>query len=236
MQLRLQKFLSECGATSRRQGETLILEGRVTVNGQVIRKLGTKVDSDHDAVRLNGHLVKPQRKVYLAFNKPRGFLCTRTDPDGRPTITDLLPPEHRSLYSVGRLDFNSEGLLLLTNDGNFALKLTHPRYGVKKTYVVDVDGLVGPEQLRALTQGVHHQGELLRALSARSLHARNQRSIVELKLNEGKNREVRRLFEALGLHVDRLTRTQVGSLSLGRLKTGQWRILTAAEVNSLLVS
>jgi 23S rRNA pseudouridine2605 synthase len=232
--MRLQKFLAEAGVASRRACEQMILQGRVAVNGAAIRTLGTKVDAAHDRVSVDGQLVRPRRRLHVALHKPRGYACTRKDESGRPTVGELLPKEWSHLYPVGRLDFNSEGLLFLTNDGEFSLRLTHPRYEVRKKYVVTVVGRVTNATLRELTRGVFSEGERLQAKSARLLVAGPSESEVELDLAEGKNREVRRMFETLGCIVKRLVRTQIGKIKLGQLKPGRWRALTPAEIESLL--
>jgi 23S rRNA pseudouridine2605 synthase len=219
---------------SRRAAEQLIREGKVCVNGKAVTELGVRITPGRDRVTLGGQQVWIRRKLYLALNKPRGYVCSRADEEGRPTIAELLPEEWHHLFTVGRLDFNSEGLLLLTNDGDFSLRLTHPRYGVRKIYQATLSARLGPEALAQLTRGVFSEGDRLRAHSAKLLSGEGSKSIVELELAEGKNREVRRMFEALGLFVKRLVRTQIGSLSLGRLKTGQWRALTEPEIKSLL--
>jgi len=231
---RLQKFLAAAGVASRRAGEKLILDGRVAVNGEVVRLLGTKVDPEHDRVAVDGKPVHAKRKLYLALNKPRGCVCSRADEHGRATVYELLPKEWQTVYSVGRLDFASEGLLFLTNDGEFALRLTHPRYGVRKRYMATVDGRVGDEMLRQFGQGVWHEGEKLKAERARLVTEGKAQSVVELELAEGKNREVRRLFESQGLTVRRLVRTQIGRIKLGELKPGRWRTLTQTEIKTLL--
>lgn len=232
--VRLQKFLADAGLASRRAGEQLILAGRVAVNGEVVRELGTKVDAARDRVTLDRQPVRARRKVHLAFHKPRGYVCSRADEHGRPTIHDLLPAEFQELHSVGRLDFNSEGLIFLTNDGDFTLRLTHPRYGVRKLYVATVSGRVTPEMLVQLTGGVYSEGERLQAEQARLLNPGSNRSIVELTLAEGRKREVRRMFETLGLSVQRLVRTQIGGVTLAGLKLGRWRPLTSPEISALL--
>ncbi len=232
--VRLQKFLADAGVASRRAGEQLILAGRVAVNGRTVEQLGTKVDPLHDHVAVDGRAVKTKRKLYLALNKPPGLVCSRNDELQRPTIFDLLPKEWGHLHSVGRLDFKSEGLLLLTNDGQFSLRVTHPRYGVQKKYLATVEGRVEPDLLRRFTQGVFHEGERLRALRTRLLSASNAQSVVELDLAEGKYHEVRRLFESQGRTVKRLQRIQIGKIKLGELRPGKWRTLTDAEIKSLL--
>ena len=219
---------------SRRAAEAIILDGRVQVNGRPVRVLGTRVDPVRDAVAVDGKPVRARRKLYVALHKPAGCICSRRDEAGRPTIYDLLPREWQNLHSVGRLDFNTEGLLFLTNDGQFALCLTHPRYGVGKKYVATVGGCVEQAILERFLRGVWHAGEKLRARAARLISAGRTRSVVELELAEGKNREVRRLFESQGLAVQRLQRTQIGRIKLGELKPGRWRVLTETEIKTLL--
>jgi len=232
--VRLQKFLAEAGVASRRAGERVILEGRVRVNGQPVAQLGAKVDPQHDRVTVDGKSVQAKRKLYLALNKPRGCVCSRNDEHDRPTIYELLPDEWTTVNSVGRLDYDTEGLIFLTNDGEFALRLTHPRYGVKKRYLAIVDGAVTEEMLREFQRGVYHAGERLKAAGGWIVSATAKQSVVELELTEGKNREVRRLFETRSLTVKKLLRTQIGKIKLGELKPGRWRTMTASEIKTLL--
>ena len=232
--VRLQKYLAEAGVASRRAGERIILEGRVSVNGQPVQVLGTKVDPAHDRVTVDGKSVHPKARLYLALHKTRGCVCSRKDELGRHTIYDLLPKEWQDVNSVGRLDFASEGLIFLTNDGEFALRLTHPRYGVRKRYVATVEGRVDPAMIERFTRGVWHEGEQLKAERVWLVSAGKSQSVVELELAEGKNREVRRLFESQGLAVRRLVRTQIGKIKLGELKPGRWRTLTQTEIKTLL--
>ncbi len=232
--VRLQKFLADAGVASRRAGEQLILAGRVAVNGEIVRRLGTRVDPVHDGVAVDGRTVRARRKLYVALHKPRGCVCSRQDEFNRPTIHDLLPREWSNLYSVGRLDYDTEGLIFLTNDGEFALRLTHPRYEVRKRYVVTAEGRVAAEALQRFTGGVYCGGEKLKADKAKLISSSRSRSVVELELSEGRNREVRRLFESQGLAVKRLLRTQIGKIRLGELKPGKWRTLTEPEIKSLL--
>jgi 23S rRNA pseudouridine2605 synthase len=234
LNVRLQKFLADAGVASRRASEQLILDGQVVVNGKTVLQLGSKVDPEHDKVVVAGKPVRVQRKLYLALNKPKGCVCSKKDELGRATIYELLPKEWSGVYSVGRLDFASEGLLFLTNDGEFALRLTHPRYGVRKRYIVTVDGRVDKAMLELFTRGVYHEGERLKAERAWLVSEGKVQSIVELELAEGKNREVRRLFETQGLVVRRLVRMQIGKIKLGELKPGRWRTLTPPEIKTLL--
>ena len=233
LSVRLQKFLADAGVASRRAGERFILEGRVVVNGQIIRLLGSKVDSDHDQVAVDGKLVRPKKLIYVALNKPPGCVCSRKDELDRPSIYELLPREWETVQSVGRLDYNSEGLIFLTNDGQFALRLTHPRYGIRKKYLVSVEGEVTPAMLELFKHGIFHEGEKLKALAARIVSGTRHKSVVELELGEGKNREVRRLFESQAITVKKLQRTQIGKIRLGELKPGKWRTLNAVEIKTL---
>jgi len=232
--VRLQKFLAEAGVASRRAGELMMREGRVAVNGEPAREPGVKIDPAHDRVTVDGKPIRAKRKLYLALNKPPGLVCSRSDEFNRPTIYGLLPREWGHLHSVGRLDYNSEGLLFLTNDGEFSLRLTHPRYGVRKKYLATVEGRAEGAMLGRFTRGLFHQGERLKAEKARIVSAGKSQSVVELELAEGKYREVRRLFEAEGMSVKRLQRTQIGKIKLGELKPGKWRTLTEPEIKSLL--
>lgn len=232
--VRLQKYLADAGVASRRAVEQLILGGQVAVNGKTVRELGSKVDPRRDNVTVNGEPVRPKRKLYLALNKPRGLVCSRNDEFDRPTIYELLPREWGHLHSVGRLDFNSEGLIFLTNDGEFSLRLTHPRFGVRKKYLATVEGRVEGEMLHRFTTGVWYQGERFKTEKARLVSASKSQSVVELELAEGKYREVRRLFESQGRTVKRLQRIQIGKTKLGELKPGKWRTLTESEIKSLL--
>jgi 23S rRNA pseudouridine2605 synthase len=234
LNVRLQKFLSEAGVASRRAGEKMILAGRVSVNGKTVTKLGGRVDPAHDRVTVDDAPVRIKRKLYVALNKPAGYVCSRSDEGKRRTIGDLLPKEWSNLYSVGRLDYDSEGLIFLTNDGEFSLRLTHPRYGVRKKYLASITGKVESATVNYLTRGVFEGGERLKAEKARVLSANNSNSLVELEMAEGKNREVLRLFESQGLTVNRLVRTQIGKIKLGELPGGKWRTLTEAEIKSLI--
>jgi len=205
------------------------------VNGDVVRLLGTKVDPAHDRVQVDGKPpVREKRKIYVALHKPVKYVCSHKDELGRQTIYELLPKEWGTISSVGRLDYHSEGLIFLTNDGQFALRLTHPRYGVRKKYIATVEGEVRPEMLRQFTQGIYDGGEKLKALSAHLLAGSRAKSVVELELGEGKNREVRRMFESQNLTVKKLQRTQIGKIKLGELKPGKWRTLSEAEIKTLI--
>jgi len=232
--VRLQKFLAEAGLASRRASEQIILAGQVAVNGRTVNQLGVKVDPLHDKVTVDGKPIRARRKIYVALNKPPAVVCSRKDEFDRLSIYDLLPNEWRHLHSVGRLDFKSEGLIFLSNDGEFSLRLTHPRYGVRKKYLATVEGRLEPELLRKFIQGVSYMGERFKAEKARLVSSSHSRSIVELELAEGKYHEVRRLFESQARTVQRLQRIQIGKIKLGELPVGKWRTLTEPEIKSLL--
>ncbi len=236
---RLQKYLARCGIASRRHAETLITDGLVTVNGATVRELGVRVDPARDVVRVRGERVFPSaRKLYLVMYKPAGVVTTVSDPHGRRAVLDLLPARWRDerIYPVGRLDHNTEGLLLLTNDGDLALRLTHPRYALAKEYHALVEGRPTPEELARLSQGILLAGETRPTAPARAwlLRGGNGDSAwVGLELHEGRNRQARRMFEAIGHPVIQLRRVRVGPLTLGDLAPGQTRELTAREVETL---
>jgi 23S rRNA pseudouridine2605 synthase len=232
--VRLQKHLAEAGIASRRRSEDLIKDGRVSVNGQSVRLLGTKIDPERDSVCIDGKPVVRERKVYIALNKPAGFLCTSHDTHGRQRAVDLLPRSLPRVYTVGRLDKDTEGLLLLTNDGTFSLRLTHPRYKMSKTYLVEVEGELRRAEIAQLLQGVHSDGEMLHAEKIFQVHARNSTTRLRLVLNEGKKRQIRRMMAVIGHPVTRLVRLAVGPVELGNLGTSQWRHLTHEEVDRLM--
>jgi 23S rRNA pseudouridine2605 synthase len=232
--VRLQKFLADAGIASRRGGEAIITEGRVSVNGKTVTELGSKIDPDLDKVSVDGRPIKAKRKLYLAVHKPPRLICSKSDPAERGTVHDLLPREWTHLQSVGRLDYLSEGLIFYTNDGEFALRLTHPRYGIRKKYLVTVKGEVTVEHIKLFQKGVYDHEDVLRAEQGRILKSNHSHSLVELTLGEGKNREVRRLFESQNLEIERLVRTQIGPIKLGQLPKGKWRTLTGPEIKSLM--
>jgi 23S rRNA pseudouridine2605 synthase len=233
---RLQKILSQAGFASRRASERLMLEGRVTVNGVTVRELGTKANAAQDDIRVDGRRVRlPERHRYILLNKPRGYVTTRSDPERRPTVLDLLHGVHEYVYPVGRLDFDSEGLLLLTNDGDLAARLTHPRHGVPRVYEVRVLGIPDAHDLDRLSGGVVIDGRrTARADVQLSAHTRGAaESSMIVTIHEGRNREVRRMCESIGHPVVRLRRVAIGPLRDPRLKPGKWRELTPPEVARL---
>lgn len=236
MPVRLQKFLADAGVASRRAAEQIITAGRVAVNGKVVEQLGTRVDPGSDRVTVDGRPVRTQKKLYIALHKPPGYTCTRKDPHAARVVGELLPAEWSGVYPVGRLDKESEGLIFLTNDGEFCLHLTHPRFGVRKKYLATVEGRVQPGMLDRFRAGVTVEGERLKIEDGRIKSSGQGASIVELELAEGRYREIRRLFESEGLEVIRLVRMQIGPIKLGELRSGRWRALTPAEVKTLLAA
>ena len=242
--VRLQKLLSAGGVASRRAAERLMREGRVTVNGHIVTELGSRADPIHDVVRVDERKVTPgQRRRYLLVNKPRGYVTTLHDPQRRPTVLDLVPRVRQYVYPVGRLDYDSEGLLLLTNDGELAARLTHPRHAVERVYEAVLRGVPSAAELRRLAAGVSIDGR--RSAPARVTllggHRRavvgagkgHDQSRVQITLREGRNRQVRRMFEGIGHQVIRLRRVQLGPLRTRGLKPGDHRELTGEEVAAL---
>lgn len=229
---RINKYLAHAGIGSRRHCEELVLAGRITIGGKVVRQLGTRVGADQE-VCVDGQPIQGERHVYWLVNKPRGYLCTNTDPAGRPRAVDLLPHVPERVYTVGRLDEDSEGLLLLTNDGDLAHRLMHPRFGVDKTYLVQVAGVPTREDMHKLLQGVYLSEGRVKAKSARQVKRQGQSAWLKIVLNEGKNREIRRMLARLEHKVIQLIRVGLGPLQLGRLKQGRARPLTAQELRQL---
>jgi 23S rRNA pseudouridine2605 synthase len=232
---RLQKILSQAGVASRRASEQLMLEGRVTVNGATVRELGTKADPAADDIRVDGRRIRlPEQHRYLLLNKPSGYVTTRSDPQRRPTVLDLLGGVREYVYPVGRLDFDSEGLLLLTNDGELAAGLTHPSHEVARVYEVRVAGIPDGHDLERLARGVTIDGRRTEPAQLQVVADRAaDRATVRITIHEGRNRQVRRMFDAIGHPVDQLRRVAIGPIRDARLKSGQWRDLSATEVSAL---
>ena len=234
--MRLQKILSRAGVASRRAAETLIAEGRVSVNGTTVLEMGTKADAVSDDIRVDGRRIKaaePHR--YILLNQPAGYVTTRSDPQRRPTVIDLLRGVREYVYPAGRLDYDTEGLVLMTNDGDLAAKLTHPRHGVERTYEVRVTGVPNPGAVERLRNGVPLDGRRTRPADVTLLHRghTDRDSLLVMTIREGRNRQVRRMCEAVGHPVRALARTRMGPLRDARLKCGTWRDLTVDEVRAL---
>ena len=233
---RLQKILSQAGVASRRASEQLMLDGRVTVNGVTVFELGTKADPGADDIRVDGRRIKiAARHRYLLLNKPRGYMPTRSDPQRRPTVIDLVPEVKEYVYPVGRLDYETEGLLLLTNDGDLAARLTHPSHEVPRVYEARVLGVPDDRDLERLSRGLMIEGRRTAPadVQLKPLRRGDEHGTLTITLREGRNRQVRDMCEAIGHPVDYLRRVAIGPLRDGKLKVGRWRDLTAEEVGRL---
>jgi 23S rRNA pseudouridine2605 synthase len=231
---RLQKIISAAGITSRRAAEDLILEGRVRVNGKVVSELGSKADPGKDHIKVDGKLINPrQPQTYIMLNKPPGYVTTMSDPEKRPTVQDLLKGVRIRVYPVGRLDFNTEGMLLLTNDGDFAHLVTHPSHELPKTYLVKVKGQLDDATLEKLAKGVYLDDGKTAPAKIRKVRKEEANSWIEIAIHEGRKRQVRRMMDRVGHSVIRLKRVKIGPLSLGDLPVGAYRHLIAEEVKTL---
>lgn len=236
LQIRLQKYIADCGVTSRRKAEHLITQGRVTVNGEVVMELGSKVDAKNDVVMVDGHLadLNAVEPIYLMLHKPRGYVTTLNDPEGRETVMDLVKDVSERIYPVGRLDYLSEGLLLMTNDGEVANMIMHPKYNVQKVYEVKVFGSVTETILNKLRAGAYLEEGLVKPTSVRVIKQLPTKTWLEFRLNEGRNREIRRLCEAVGLTVDKLKRLAIGNLSVEGVAPGKYRLMSRNQLLSLI--
>lgn len=234
MMERLQKIISAAGITSRRASEEMILAGRVTVNGQVVTELGSKADPTKDLIALDGQPVKPAETFYyVLLHKPAGYVTSLKDPQGRQLVTELVKDIGERLFPVGRLDYNSEGLLLLTNDGAWANRLMHPRHQVDKEYHVRVRGKIDPQQIKKLADGVELEDGPTGATTVRLLKNDQSNDWLSVTIREGRNRQVRRMCAAVGLFVVRLRRIRYGNLTLGGLQPGEYRLLSKEEAQAL---
>ncbi len=235
MMTRLNKFLAHAGVCSRREADRWIAEGRVSVNGQVVMELGEKIDPARDKVAVNGRPVKAEeeRAVYILMNKPAGRVVSVKDPFKRPTVLDLLGRLPVRVYPVGRLDLDTEGALLLTNDGEMALRLTHPRYGVAKVYEARVEGEPTEADLDKARNGIFLEGRRTAPARVKVLYRGRRQTLLRVEIREGRKREIRKLFAAVGYPVDHLKRIDFAGLTLEGLKTGEWRYLGSAEVRRL---
>lgn len=227
---RLQKVIASSGITSRRKAEELIVNGKVKVNGKVVTELGTKVDSK-DTIEVNNKIIEKEEKEYYLLNKPRGVITSTSDDKGRTTVVDLIDTNSR-IYPVGRLDYDTTGALLLTNDGEFANILTHPKNNIDKVYLAKLNGIIKGEQINKLKDGVMLDNVLIKPsrVKLKKTDPVKNTSMVEITIHEGKNHEVKRLFESVGFLVDKLTRERIGIFNLEGLKSGEYRKLTLKEV------
>ncbi|NYB73539.1 rRNA pseudouridine synthase [Sedimentibacter hydroxybenzoicus DSM 7310] len=230
---RLQKYIASCGITSRRKAEELIINGHVKVNGITINELGTKIDPGKDIVTVSGKRITEKNDfVYIKLNKPTGYVTTVKDQFGRKTVLDLIDIKER-IYPIGRLDFNTSGLLLLTDDGELANKLMHPKYHIYKTYSATVKGQVGEGSLQKLRTGVHIEDYTTSPAKVKLIEFKNNKSVVLISIYEGRNRQVRKMMDAVGHPVLSLNRISFGEIDLSNLKTGEWAYLSNDEINFL---
>jgi 23S rRNA pseudouridine2605 synthase len=235
MKERIQKIIAGAGISSRRTAEKMIVEGRVSVNNAIVTQLGAKADIEEDEIRVDGKLILPETsKVYLMLNKPKGYMTTLHDPQGRPVVKDLLTDILERVFPVGRLDYDSEGLLLMTNDGDFALRIQHPRFMIPKTYRVKIEGNLANSAIKALSEGIKLNDGKFKPDSFH-IDKRNPKSCwLTMTIAEGRNRVIRRGFESLGHSVARIIRTTISDIGLGDLKEGTYRHLTRKEIQHLL--
>lgn len=229
--IRLNKYIAECGICSRRKADILIESGKVLVNDIVIKDLGVKIDDTKDIVKVDGKTISKEDKfVYIMLNKPKGYVTTNSEQFGRKSVLDLIDTDYR-IFPIGRLDMNTEGLLLLTNDGEFANKLMHPKNKVEKTYIVNVKGNITKEKIEHLINGVDIGGYITKPAQVKIIS--KDKNEIEIKISEGKNRQVRKMCEAVGLKVINLKRTSIGKLNLGNLKIGEYRYLNKNEIDKI---
>lgn len=234
MQERLQKIIASAGIASRRKAEELILEGSVTVNGKVVTELGTKADPAKDAIKVKGKLLRqPERKTYIVLNKPKGFITSVSDPEGRPVVMDLLRGVKARVFPVGRLDYDTEGILILTNDGDFANTLMHPSHEIQKTYLAKIKGVLEEKELERLQKGIRLKEGITAPAVVKKLRKTDTNSWIEITIHEGRYHQVRRMLENVGHAVLRLIRVKYGPVILGDVPAGKYRHLTAQEVKSL---
>lgn len=233
--VRLQKYIAMSGISSRRKAEELIKEGRVRVNGKVIDELGTKVEIGSDKIMLDNEEIKPEtKKYYIMLNKPTGYVSTVSDQFERPVVTDLINEEIKArVFPVGRLDYDTEGLLLLTNDGDFTYKVSHPKFQMPKTYIATIKGGITPKGLNLLRRGVKIEDYKTSPAEVEMLSCEKGVTVIKITIHEGKNRQVRKMFEAVGCKVIELKRISIGKIELGNLPLGRWRHLTSHEISYL---
>ena len=232
MEVRLQKYMADCGVASRRKCETMIEEGRVRVNGRVVSELGSKIDPQYDKVSVDKLLIRPSvNQVYIALNKPSGYVCTAQDQFDRKIVTDLIDIKER-IVPVGRLDYNSEGLLFLTNDGDFTYRVTHPKNKIQKKYYVQVNGIPTEDEIAQMVSGVTIDDFNTKGTMIQYVKTNGNTAHYRVTISQGKNRQIRKMFEHFGYTVKKLKRVAIGNIRLGQLRTGQWRFLTKEEVEN----
>jgi len=232
--IRLQKFLAEAGLGSRRKCEEIIITGRVKVNDIVVNELGTKVDPEKDVVKVDDKIIKKRDKVYIVLNKPEGYITSVKDQFNRPTVLDLLRGVKERVFPVGRLDYNTSGLLILTNDGDLSYKITHPKHKVVKTYIALIKGIPDEADLERFRKGLKIEEDFITSpAEIEILKTYKNSSLVRIKIHEGRNRQIRKMCAAIGHPVMKLTRESIGKITLGGLKKGDWRYLTDEEIEYL---
>ena len=235
MEMRLQKYLAECGIASRRKCEEYIIQGKVEVNGKIVTELGTKIDFEKDNIKFNNKEIKPEKKhVYILLNKPIGYVTTADDQFGRDTVLDLVKVKER-IVPVGRLDMYTSGALILTNDGDFVYKVTHPKHEINKTYNATLKGIIQNDEVERLKKGVKIEDYTTKPAKVKILKTDTEKDIsrIEITIHEGKNRQVRKMCEAIGRNVIALHRSKIGSINVKDLPLGKWRYLTSKEVRSI---
>ena len=233
--LRLQKYIADSGITSRRKAEEYIRGGRVKVDGRVVTEMGVKINPEVNTVEVDGKPISPEeKKFYIMLNKPAGYITTTSDDFNRPTVMSLTQDVHARIYPVGRLDYDTQGMLIMSNDGNFANTIMHPSNKLKKTYIVWMRGMITPEAIRKLRSGVDIGDYFTRPAEVELLSATERESNIKIIIGEGKKRQVRRMCEAVGFPVIRLKRVEIGGVSLGNLPEGKWRHLRKPEIEQLM--
>ena len=236
-EIRLQKYIAECGITSRRKAEECILNGKIKVNGTIIKELGTKIDPNKDEVYFNNKRIsREKKKIYILLNKPIGYVTTVKDQFNRDSVLDLIKGINERIVPVGRLDMYTSGALILTNDGNFTYKLTHPSNEINKTYVVTIKGIIQNEEIEQLQKGVKIDNYITRPAKIKVLKTDEDKNIsrIEITIHEGKNRQIRKMCETVGYKVLALHRTKIGDIGVKDLKLGEWRYLRDNEINNLI--
>ena len=232
--MRLQKFMAKCGIASRRKSEEIILQGKVKVNGNIVKELGVKIDPDKDTIEIEGNILKlEENKVYILLNKPVGYITTMSDEFNRKKVIDLLIDIKERVYPVGRLDYDTSGLLLLTNDGDLAYKLTHPKYEVEKKYIAKVKGIPTEKELSQFRNGLQIEDYVTSKAKIKIIDREKDNSTLEVVIHEGKNRQVRKMCSKIGHQVVELKRVEMGDIKLGDIKEGKWRHLNPREVDYL---
>ncbi|SHJ65911.1 23S rRNA pseudouridine2605 synthase [Caminicella sporogenes DSM 14501] len=232
--MRLQKYIAMAGIASRRKAEEYIKQGKVKVNGKIVTEMGVKIDPDKDEVYFNGKKVFIQdKKIYIMLNKPEGYVTTLSDEFNRPKVIDLISGIDERIYPIGRLDYNTSGLLLLTNDGDLTNKLTHPKNHIDKIYIAKIKGIITAEKMKKFCSGIDIGGYITAPANIKLIEKYKKNCLVKIIIHEGKNRQIRRMMDILGHPVITLKRIAIGKLSLGNLKKGSWRYLSEKEVNYL---